>query len=67
MQILPLGQGDLDLGLLKTIRDSGYHGPIGIIGHTMDDAEAVVLLVEGHQRQELVHLLTNADPKLAGR
>jgi hypothetical protein len=38
-KIIPLGQGDLDLGLLKTIRDSGYTGPIGIIGHTQDDAE----------------------------
>jgi hypothetical protein len=38
-QILQLGQGDLDLGLLGTIRDSGYRGPIGIIGHTQDDAE----------------------------
>jgi putative heme-binding domain-containing protein len=38
-KILPLGQGDLDLELLKTIRDSGYRGPIGILGHTQDDAE----------------------------
>ncbi|MBI3862692.1 MAG: c-type cytochrome [Planctomycetia bacterium] len=38
-KILPLGAGDLDLGLLKTIRDSGYKGPIGILGHTNDDAE----------------------------
>jgi putative heme-binding domain-containing protein len=38
-KILPLGQGDLDLQLLKTIRASGYHGPIGILGHTQDDAE----------------------------
>jgi sugar phosphate isomerase/epimerase len=38
-KILPLGQGDRDLGLLKTIRDSGYRGPVGIIGHTQDDAE----------------------------
>ena len=38
-KIVPLGQGDLDLDLLKTIRDSGYRGPIGIIGHTQDDAE----------------------------
>lgn len=37
-KILPLGQGDLDLGLLKTIRASGYAGPVGIIGHTDDDA-----------------------------
>lgn len=39
-KILPLGQGDLDLELLKKIRSSGYRGPIGILGHTMDDAEA---------------------------
>lgn len=38
-KIVPLGQGDLDLELLKTIRDSGYRGPIGVLGHTMDDVE----------------------------
>ncbi len=39
-KILPLGQGEHDLELLRIIRDSGYHGPIGILGHTDDDAEA---------------------------
>lgn len=38
-KILPLGQGDLDLSLLKTIRDSGWHGPLGILNHTDEDAE----------------------------
>jgi len=38
-KILPLGQGELDLELLKIIRDSGYRGRIGILGHTMDDVE----------------------------
>ncbi len=38
-KILPLGAGTLDLELLKAIRDSGYRGPIGILGHTNDDAE----------------------------
>lgn len=38
-KILQLGQGDLDLKLLKIVRDSGYTGPIGILGHTQDDAE----------------------------
>jgi len=38
--ILPLAQGDLDLELLKTIRDSGWRGPIGILNHTDEDAEA---------------------------
>jgi sugar phosphate isomerase/epimerase len=38
-KILPLGQGELDLALLKAIVASGYKGPIGILGHTQDDAE----------------------------
>ena len=37
-KILPLGQGDLDLSLLKALADSGYTGPIGILGHTSHDA-----------------------------
>lgn len=39
-KILQLGQGELDLELLRIVRDSGYRGPIGILGHTQDDAEA---------------------------
>ena len=42
-KILPLGQSDLDLALLKTIRDSGWRGPIGILNHTDEDAEARLL------------------------
>jgi len=38
-KILPLGQGELDLQLLKIIRDSDYTGPIGILNHTDEDAE----------------------------
>jgi putative heme-binding domain-containing protein len=38
-KILPLGSGDLDLMLLRIIAESGYKGPIGILGHTNDDAE----------------------------
>ena len=39
-KILPLGQGDLDVQLLSTIKASGYKGPIGILNHTNEDAEA---------------------------
>lgn len=39
LKILPLAQGDLDVQLLKTIRESGYAGPIGILNHTDADAE----------------------------
>ncbi len=42
-KIMPLGQGTLDLSLLKTIKASGYTGPIGILGHTNDDAELRLL------------------------
>ncbi len=38
-KILPIGQGAMDLDILRTIRDSGYGGLIGILGHTDDDAE----------------------------
>ncbi len=38
-KILPLGAGEADVRLLKIIADSGYSGPIGIIGHTEDDVE----------------------------
>src|SRR5262245_3969469 len=58
-KILPLGAGTLDLGLLKAIRDSGYRGPIGILGHTDDDAE-----------QRLLDNLDGLDwlvPQLAGK
>lgn len=39
-KILPLGQGDLDLSLLRIIRDSGWQGPVGILNHTDEDAWA---------------------------
>lgn len=38
-KILPLGAGAEDVQLLKTIRDSGYQGRIGILNHTDEDAE----------------------------
>jgi sugar phosphate isomerase/epimerase len=39
-KILPLGTGSLDLKLLRDVAASGYTGPIGVLGHTQDDAEA---------------------------
>lgn len=39
-KIVPIAQGELDLQLLRVIRDSGYQGPIGILNHTNEDAEA---------------------------
>ncbi|MEM7311983.1 MAG: TIM barrel protein, partial [Planctomycetota bacterium] len=42
-KIMPLGHGQLDVELLRTIQTSGYRGPIGIIGHTQDDVEQRLL------------------------
>jgi quinoprotein glucose dehydrogenase len=39
-KIIPIGQGDRDLELLRTILQSGWRGPIGILNHTDEDAEA---------------------------
>jgi sugar phosphate isomerase/epimerase len=39
-KILVLGHGERDLDLLKAVRESGYAGPVGVLGHTQDDAEA---------------------------
>lgn len=38
-KILPIGRGDLELKLLRIISESGWHGPIGILNHTDEDAE----------------------------
>ncbi len=37
-KIMPLGTGELDVKLLNDVLKSGYVGPIGILGHTQDDA-----------------------------
>jgi sugar phosphate isomerase/epimerase len=42
-KIMVLGQGDLDVELARTICESGYTGPIGILNHTDHDAEARLL------------------------
>lgn len=36
-KILAPGEGELDPMLFRIIRDSGYRGPIGILGHTPND------------------------------
>ncbi len=42
-KIVPLGAGSLDKDLLKIVHESGYAGPIGILNHTDNDAEARLL------------------------
>jgi sugar phosphate isomerase/epimerase len=38
-KIIPLGTGDLESGLLEIVKSSGWKGPVGVIGHTEEDAE----------------------------
>lgn len=42
-KILTLGEGDQDLGLLKTLRASGWRGPIGILDHRGETDSEVTL------------------------
>lgn len=42
-KIMPVAQGELDLELLKTVRASGWRGPVGLLNHTDEDAEARLL------------------------
>jgi quinoprotein glucose dehydrogenase len=39
-KILPLGEGELDLTLLRQLEASGWRGPVGLLNHTDEDAEA---------------------------
>ena len=42
-QILPVGSGDEEAGMLRTLVNSGYKGPIGILGHIETEDVEVVL------------------------
>jgi glucose/arabinose dehydrogenase/mono/diheme cytochrome c family protein len=35
--ILPLSAGDQELGMMRVIQESGWRGPVGIIGHRFDE------------------------------
>lgn len=57
-KILTLSQGDHELGMLRTVIDSGYSGPVGIIDHRneMDTKVALSNNLKGLEwlRQEIV-------------
>jgi len=42
-KILPLGEGEEDVKILRMIKASGYMGPIGIIGHVAEEDVEMVL------------------------
>ena len=42
-QILPVGSGDQEIGMLRALKKSGFKGSIGILGHIEDqDVEQVL-------------------------
>ena len=42
-KILPIGKGSNEAGMMKTIIEAGYEGPIGILGHVASRDVEVVL------------------------
>ena len=50
--ILPLGEGDCELEMLKVVKQSGWRGPLGILGHRAEmDAEVALRgNIEGLQK-----------------
>lgn len=50
-KIIPLGTGHEELRMLQALHRSGWRGPVGILGHTEEDAE-------GKLRKELAGLET---------
>lgn len=38
-KIIPLGTGELELEMIRALQQNGWRGPIGILGHTEEDAE----------------------------
>jgi sugar phosphate isomerase/epimerase len=42
-KIVPLGQGTHERAMLRVLLDSGYRGPIGVLGH-VDDADVETIL-----------------------
>lgn len=61
-KILPIGAGTEDVAVLRTIRDSGYAGPIGLLNHTPEDAEGRLL----DNLEGLEWVLAQVDGKPAG-
>ena len=44
-KILPIGKGDYENNMIQTLKDNGYNGPWGILGH-VENADVEVILKE---------------------
>lgn len=43
LKIVPIGDGELDVAMIRIIEESGWRGPVGILNHTDEDAEGRLL------------------------
>ena len=67
-KIIPLGTGDQEQRLLKVVEASGWKGPVGIIGHTEEDAEVKLRKeLEGLERLTAAPAKTTGEPPASGR
>jgi sugar phosphate isomerase/epimerase len=64
-KIIPLGTGDEEVRLLQIVNASGWRGPVGIIGHTEEDAE-VKLRKELDGLEKLAPLVGPAPSPVSG-
>ncbi len=54
-KILPIGQGNLEKGMIQLLLDKGYEGPFGVLGH-VEDADVELILkenIKGFRSMEL--------------
>ncbi|MEY4692289.1 MAG: hypothetical protein RIT19_2614 [Verrucomicrobiota bacterium] len=67
-KIIPLGTGDQEQRLLKVVEASGWKGPVGIIGHTDEDAEVKLRKeLEGLERLTASLAKNAGEPPASGR
>jgi hypothetical protein len=41
-KIIPVGQGTHEADMIRLVIDSGYDGPIGVLGHVDADVEEIL-------------------------
>ena len=70
--VLPIGSGDEEVAMIRTLRDSGWKGPVGVLGHTEEDAEVKLGKDLAGLKQVVAQLdaISNPNagtPKISGR
>lgn len=60
-QILPLGTGDLELAMMKYLKETGYKGSIGVLGHVENADVAVILRQNLNGLQQLLSQMGDSE------